>query len=424
MFLKDVERLVAKSNDKNFIYPLYDGYSLPNVMNYVLENFKIKSNGKSLDRSITKNLHFKNISKIVVILVDGLGYEMFKKNYKKCEFLDNFVKNGIVAPITAGFPSTTAAAVTTMYTGLTPQEHAIHEWTVYFKEIGLVINTLPFTSVYDDSQLAGKFNSIILYKGHKFSDSLKKKVRMHIVLDKKLEKSAYNSLFRDDCNNIGYVENSDMAIELRRALQKEKHMAYFYVYISSVDSVTHIYGPDTEESDAEIYAMARSLQNGLQKIDKKTAEGTLVILTADHGHTKLDPRRVIYLNNDKKLSSWYARDSKNKIIPPTGSSRDVFFHIKEDKLEMAYKHLSKRFGKTAKIIKIRDAIKMGLFGRGKLNKKFVDRTGNLLLLPYANKGIWYEFVKDKKSPYKGMHGGLSRKEMLIPFAAARLSDVI
>jgi hypothetical protein len=69
-------------------------------------------------------------------------------------------------------------------------------------------------------------------------------------------------------------------------------------------------------------------------------------------------------------------------------------------------------------------IKKGLFGIGEPSDKFLQRAGNLLLLPHKNQSLWYEYIKGEKLEYKGNHGGLSEDEMLIPFAISRFSELI
>ena len=77
-----------------------------------------------------------NSKKVVLFLIDGFGYKQWLNYADKYEFLKRFTKKGVVTPITTVFPSTTAAALTTINSGLTPQEHGLPEWWVYFDEIG------------------------------------------------------------------------------------------------------------------------------------------------------------------------------------------------------------------------------------------------------------------------------------------------
>ncbi len=425
MILKEAERKVGKSDKDGFTFPIYDGYSLANVPNTAMKIVGIKPIGPVLDSSITDKIDTSNIRKVVILLIDGFGYPMFLKSLKYASFFRKIAEKGIACPITCGFPSTTAASITTMNTAKTPQEHGVIEWTLYLNEIGQVVNTLPFTSI-EDVHLKGKYSPKILYNGITvYDNAIKANVKAYTLLDAQLEKSAYNQLFKSKKISEVHIKNSDFAIKLRKILESEKGKSYVYSYLASVDTTTHVHGPHTEESEAEILAVSQTLEEGLlRKINKKTASETLLIITADHGHTSIDPRKTIYLDKYKQLEEYYQCAPDGKIIPPTGGPRDVFLHIKPEKLEEAYSFLSKKLSKTAKVIKTKDVISKGLFGNGKPNKKFKSRAGDILILPYKGNSVWYHHLNGHKFDKLGVHGGLTKDEMLIPFAAARISDLL
>lgn len=433
MILRDVEKELMKSRDDDgFVYPRYDGYSLSNVPYSIMDMLGVKHDGQALKPQIMKNIELSGINKVVLLFLDGLGYDMLLKSYKDGPFFKKFVTNGTVSPLTTVFPSTTANAETTINTGLMPLEHGLPEWTLYFKEIRMAINTLPFSSLAQGngkSLVDSGFDPRILYRGPTVYKRLKKQgVDSFTFVSKDIYKSPYSSLVRRGSKELSYINPTDMAVKLRKALEREKGTAYFEVYISTVDAITHSYGPHTEESHAEISVLSYLFgKHLLEKISNGSAEETLVIVNADHGHIDINPKKMIYLNRYKWLEKAYAIDKSKKIIPPTGGMRDVFLHIKEDMLEETKNYLADKLRNIAKVMKTEEAIKMGLFGLGRPRKRFNERIGNLLVLPYKNNSVWYQHIRGKKikfSSYKvGAHGGLSRNEMLIPFAAARLSDL-
>jgi hypothetical protein len=62
----------------------------------------------------------------------------------------------------------------------------------------------------------------------------------------------------------------------------------------------------------------------------------------------------------------------------------------------------------------------GYFGPQPPSQRFLDRVGNLVVLPYAGHSTWW-FERGKfELAYRGMHGGLSPLEMEIPLLAMAL----
>ena len=294
---------------------------------------------------------------------------------------------------------------------------------VYFKEIESTLQTVPFTTM--DGQPSDA-DPKMLYSGNTFYETLADShIKSYSFLHRSIVKSKYSAIMTRGSTNVSYVRPSDAVINLRKALQDEKNTAYFYFYLDAIDQVEHKYGPNTEESKAEIDAFSYVLENQLLKrINHKTAEETLVLITADHGQTFTDPKDTIYLDRDKTITEMFERNSKNEVIPPTGSARDVFLHIKADKLDKAHAYLSKKLKDDALVMTSDEALRKGLFGRGAQKREFYDRIGNLLVLPYKNKTVWYEIAPSKKYKHPGMHGGLYREEMLVPFGIARLADLV
>jgi hypothetical protein len=55
--------------------------------------------------------------------------------------------------------------------------------------------------------------------------------------------------------------------------------------------------------------------------------------------------------------------------------------------------------------------------------QFLDRAGNLLILPYRNETVWFEHFPDIKYNPVGQHGGLNEEEMLVPLAVTKLNNL-
>lgn len=424
-----MEEEFAGREGSGFVYPQYDGRSIANIPATIEGLLGAKPEGMQIDSSIYKDIvGNERFEKVVLLIVDGFGYRMWRESNGSKGFFSKVAEKGVLAPITSVFPSTTAASITTLSTGLTPQEHALPEWVVYFDEVRTTINTLPFAPVdeKDGNLISRGGKPEMLYNGRTIYQRLESQgISSFTFTQRSITDSTYNNIIKRGSAPVSYLKPSDAAIRLRKTLENAKGRSYLNFYIDTIDSMTHLYGPSTEESNAEIANVSTVLQrNFLDKLDKSTAKDTLVMVTADHGHIGIEPDKITYLNEDRKLMGMLDRNSDNAMIPPTGSPRDVFLHIKEERLDEAVEYLSGRLGKAAKIMRVDDAMKEGLFGRGNVDRRFSARIGNLMLLPYGNNAIWYEHVPGQKFKLIGVHGGMSANEMLSPLGIARLSDLL
>jgi len=224
---------------------------------------------------------------------------------------------------------------------------------------------------------------------------------------------------------ISYRFLSDLIISLRESIIAEKARAFFYVYWSGIDSQGHKYSPNSEEYFLEAKIFFDSLQEEFfARIEKEKIKDTLFLMTSDHGQVSVDAKETIYLNHDEKLTEAFDIDRNGKKILTWGSPRDIFLAIKERKKEEIVFHLRETYGKYALIIKTEEAVRAKLFGDGSQNSEFLQRLGNIMILPFHGNTIWYEHIKGELFEFKGHHGGLTEDEMLIPLAVAKFEDLI
>jgi hypothetical protein len=161
----------------------------------------------------------------------------------------------------------------------------------------------------------------------------------------------------------------------------------------------------------------------VQKLESKTAEETLLLVTADHGGLNVKPEETTYLNCLPKAILNMQVGKNRKTILPIGGPRELFLHIKEEKLAETKEWLVQKIGSKAQIIETKEAAEKRLFGLGIPEREVFERTGNLMILPYGNETVWFENSESGKISFLGQHGGLHEEEMLVPFAITKLSDL-
>ena len=155
--------------------PDYEGYCLSSVPSTIMSVLGVKHQRPVLPKDALGNVETSGVDNVILLLCDGFGFNMWAGQTGK-GFVKSISTKGNVRPITTVFPSTTAAALTTVSTGLTPQEHGLPEWYVYMDEIGDIMVTLPFTRVGDRGRdtLIGEFDPKAMFSGRTIFQQLKK----------------------------------------------------------------------------------------------------------------------------------------------------------------------------------------------------------------------------------------------------------
>jgi hypothetical protein len=152
----------------------------------------------------------------------------------------------------------------------------------------------------------------------------------------------------------------------------------------------------------------------IDRLDRETARGTLLIVTADHGHVDTDPETNVDLSAIDGLHERLRTDGSGEPIPPVGGPRNVRFHVEPGSEQGVRDVLEREL--DARVFGREEALDRGLFGDAEPIDDFAARCGELICVP-RERGVWWS---GGELDFVGMHGGLHPDEMLAPFAAANL----
>jgi predicted AlkP superfamily pyrophosphatase or phosphodiesterase len=392
-----------------------------------MNHFKPDNNRQYLPDETFRE-HLDGSEKVILLLIDGFGYTSWLKHHQKTNILKKISENGSVTPLTSVFPSTTAASINTLCSGLTPQEHGLPEWFVYFKEIDMTLQSLPLqpvNGIENGDFDIDKVDPGILFKDETIFEKLGKTgVTSYSLLSEAYVNSPYSILSLHGSRRRPYENLEDLFTKLRTILEEEKRPVFIYAYIDSLDAAGHEYGPSSKEYADEINKIDSAIQNQLfSKLSMGTASETSLIITADHGQIDIPPKNIVYLNNLSGFQSMLRESPNMGYIAPTGAPRDVYLHVKEDKVDDCFRFLTDELDGVADVFRMKDAVDLGLFGLGKPCDEFLDRVGDLLVLPRGDGMVWFQVFPGKLFEMPGMHGGLSKEEMLIPLGVSKLSEI-
>ena len=421
-----LNELLKEQRHNDFIHPAYGGSSIAEIPISVLEFFGIKADRPTLKATNLKQL---KADRLLFFLVDGLGYSHFTRAMPQSPFLTKLAVDGDLYPLTSVFPSTTSAALTTLHSGLTPQEHGLPEWHVYFEEFDSIVATLPFrlmNSLQTDSltELGGK--GTMLYEGPTVYEQLAAHdIPSFMFILEDYAGTVYSSSVHRGSMLLPFRDGPDLMRQLIDKLPGTKGPAYFFVYWGKIDSIAHQYGPNTPEHLQSIQQFTALVEHEfLTKITPEDANDTLVLLSADHGHVDIKGDELIYLNRYPIIGDSLERSKNNRLILPSGSPHDVFLYIKPEKLHEVAHFFKSELKNKAEVLLVNDAIKLGLFGINSPSATFKRRIGNLLILPRPGHHVWYEFFPSLPFEMLGIHGGLTQDEMMVPLGVAPLTALL
>jgi hypothetical protein len=207
-----------------------------------------------------------------------------------------------------------------------------------------------------------------------------------------------------------FDDNADGLGLLCGALAAEER-AYGTIYLGDADALMHMTGPDAP-------VVAELMEETLSAIEAAPwPEGTLVLLTADHGMEGISPDRTAYVNVVwPELAQHLAVGADGKPLAPAGSCRDLFLHVLPERLEEVEGRLGELLEGVAEVRTVESLLDEGLFGSN-ITEALTSRLANLVVLPGPGEAAyWFEEGRFEQR-FFGQHGGLSANELEIPLVS-------
>jgi len=360
---------------------------------------------------------------VVLFLVDGFGWRFFEK-FQDMPFLKRLTQSVRVEKLTSQFPSTTAAHLTTIHTGLPVGQSGVYEWYYYEPQLDRVIAPLLFSYAGDEEHdmLKGKIKARKLYPNETLYQELAGLgFNSYVFGGSSYTPSPYSNVVMKGAKLNAYRTLAESLVNFGIALDTQRGPAFFHLYFEKIDSICHQYGPTAPQTEAEIEAFLLVMENFFQRVFAGKKK-TLFLLTADHGASEVDPRTTVFLNKDKRfrgIDRFLKRNQAGELLVPAGSARDMFLYVKDEMLDEVQEFLSSRLESKAEVVKTRWLMEKGYFG-SQISPKFRARVGNLVILPHRYESVWW-YEKDKfEQRFYGHHGGLTPQEMEIPLISMEL----
>lgn len=332
---------------------------------------------------------------VVLVIVDGLG-----DRYLAAQGPNGALARHRRGDMSAVFPSTTASAITTSFTGATPLEHGLTGWFTYFSAAGCVGAPLPFVRRGDRSPLAGSPAGF-------FSESAyfpRLKTRSILVTWRPIVGSLYNSHHNIGTERHAYEDLAGFVELTAAAVRSGQERKFIYAYWWQLDALAHQHGVDSTEVAAHFAALDAAFSELLARI---AGSDTLVVLTADHGFLDCPEAQSI------ELPPQLAAQLR---FPLCGERRVAFCHA-QDATRFA-RDAAEFFGERADVRPSRELADEGWFGIGREHPDFAERIGDVALVMRGRATVKDWVVGEARHLHIGNHGGTSEDEMRIPLIVA------
>jgi predicted AlkP superfamily pyrophosphatase or phosphodiesterase len=405
--------------NQNFIKPQYGSRcfsDLPQTIKYILTG----EGAPLLSKSVFGGL-LRRYDTVILCFIDAFGWRFLEKYRDGYPFLRHLAENGVVSKLTSQFPSTTAAHVTAIHTGLPVGQSGIYEWFYYEPEVDAMIAPLLFSFAGTKQRDTLKPTGVDPEKLYP-TTTLYQNLQAHgvsscVFQPAEFTPSTYSNIVLQGADAAPYRTLSEALINLRHLLERRRSPSYFFLYFDKIDALGHHYGPDSPQIEAEIDTFLTTMNRLFLSRVAGKLKNTLFLMTADHGQTTINPQTTVYLN----IGPWFAglqrylkTNGKGELLVPGGSCRDMFLYVKEELLDEAQAFLAERLEGRAEVYKTADLIRAGFFGASAASPTFLGRVGNLVILSYSGESVWWHQKGKFEQTFYGHHGGLTREEVEIP----------
>ncbi|HTI14535.1 MAG TPA: alkaline phosphatase family protein [Dictyobacter sp.] len=404
---------------QRFVRPLYDSYcfsNLPSTIEFLLTG----KNQSALPVDVFGNLPTRYNS-VIFFFIDAFGWRFFERYAEKYPFLKRFLEQGCVSKMTSQFPSTTAAHVTCIHTGLNVGQSGVYEWNYYEPLVDAIISPLLFSYAGDklarDTIKNAAVPATSFFPQNTFYQRLKTHgVNSHILQYQAYTPSTYSDIVFRGAQVHPYQTLHDAFSRLLHLITKAgSQPSYYFLYFDRLDAVCHNHGPTSKNFEDSVDGFLKLIDQSFYQPMQARAKNTLFIMTADHGQVEVNPYQTSYINKHIPTALRYIKtNKKGNLLAPAGSARDMFLHVKEECIDEAVAELHQRLAFRAEVYRTEELIRQNFFGMQPPSQTFLDRVGNVVILPYKRETVWWHEEGKFSMHFQGHHGGLTPEEMEIP----------
>jgi hypothetical protein len=349
----------------------------------------------------TNPLGLDETARVCLFVVDGLGWEQLRRNRDAAAFLSSMSGR----PLTAGFPATTVTSLTSIGTGLPPGAHGMTGYTSYVEDVDAVVNWLAWRAVGEGGDLRDRLvPEAVQPRPTIWERADAAGVATSVCTFDHFADSGLTRAALRGGRWSGTLAEGDAVARAADALDRG-HRSLVYVYVSALDLVGHMRGPDTDAWRAQLAIVDRIAE---QLAARLPTDATLLV-TADHG--------MVHVPDEAKIDYYDHPTLQEGVVALAGEPRLRYVHTRDGAAGDVAARWREALGQTWRVLSRDDAIDAGLFGPT-VTPDARRRIGDVVALSLGEGGVVERRKLPRLSAMPGQHGSVTDEELLVPLLRA------
>ena len=329
-----------------------------------------------------------------VVLVDGLGSFNLKANAGHAPFLARQLE--VDGSTHCGFPSTTAASISSFATGVSAGTHGIVGYQVQHPETGQILNLLTGWGAGIDPKI---------WQPQKTVSELAASsgVQPIVIGPPEYEGSGFSVATMRGAKYVAAKTFDDRIAKAKQVLST-KEQTLVYLYFPELDQRAHAFGVDSQQWREKLEDLDAAIKELAGNLPKQAG----LLLTADHGVIDVPRDKQIYLDEYK--------EHLEGLSGVGGDPRVLFLYFKglsTEQVQLRATQLNKAIGAAVSVHTKDEIIASGWYGE--VSIQAAERMPEVFVVAV---GAWALYHRDHAKPKSlnmiGQHGSISAEELTVP----------
>lgn len=337
-------------------------------------------------------LRLERAERVCLLLIDGLGWELLRAHQAAAPFMSEIAMTA--APLTVGFPATTATSLASLGTGRPPGQHGMLGYQVRVPGSSKLLNALRWDRSIDP--VRWQPGSTI------FERATQAGIRPFRVAPGQFDGTGLSMAAMRGAEYLPAGTFGALVSRAAAALSEDVSTppAFAEVYYGGLDATGHTHGC---ASDAWHYELAH-VDKLAEQLASALPRGTMLHITGDHGMVDVYDAERIDVDTTPELRAGVAllggEPRARHLYCEPGAAADVLATWSE------------LLGGRAWVLGREQAIAAGWFGP--VDDAYLARIGDVIVAPSGPTAIVSPKAEPGESKLEGLHGSLTQSDQLVP----------